>query len=192
MACVARRASSGDPIDMDAIHDYRMPLAVTDPGGSRLPPIAPSLKERFRPLSRLRLFGRILDFLVAAENDDRLPMVPVLHIVDLQADQRVGAHPVDLLADRGKPIDAPALGVEREMDWHYVGLVVLRASQPSEVRSFQNFRALRGCQLVNQHTIRTGDMKKRGASRVYSQGSCSEAPAQACVGHVSSNGTTPR
>lgn len=126
-------------------------LAPSEFRGCRQPPLGPLLEQIPDPFARVGVFRRLLDFLVAAEHEDRHPPILVGDVRDLDADARVFTHPGDLLTDRGESVEAFPVGIKREMNWHNVRLLSVGTCQMPERRSFQELNALLGIQLANQH-----------------------------------------
>ena len=60
-------------------------------------------------------------------------MALVADLLDLQADFRVLAHPLDFLTDCREGVETVPFRVEREVDGHDVGLVVARTAKASQM-----------------------------------------------------------
>ena len=78
-------------------------------------------------------------------------MEAVLHILHLDADARIPAHPFHFPADAGKPEQAIRLSIERERDRHDLWLTAARAGKPGERDAGEDLAALRGGEFVYQH-----------------------------------------
>jgi len=75
----------------------------------------------------------IRKFLVPTSNDDTLPLLRTVDLIELESDQRVFAHPLDLLADRGSAIQTVlVIGEEHGDD---IWLVPPRTGEPPEMNT---------------------------------------------------------
>lgn len=137
---IRRSTTTSEFIDVNAIKDGDVsiePFASLRGGKSGLPPQRPpDLKQRLRALSLLRVFGSIRKLLVTASNDNTRPIQVVPDFVGLHTDQRVRAHPLDLLTHRRESIKAT--GRAREVDRHDVRLIIAAAGQPPETEARQH------------------------------------------------------
>lgn len=75
--------------------------------------------------------GRVREFLEAPVHNDAGPLFRVHDLIRLHADQRVRAHPVDLLSDGGECVEV--IIVVRKIDWEDVRLGSLNAGQSAEM-----------------------------------------------------------
>jgi len=119
-------AVAGNLNDMNAVKHrcQRALCAVQDRFHiTGLPPHAFLLQQIVSDCALGLVFGRFGQLFVATEDDYTHPFLRAHPFVRFDADQRVGAHPVDLLPNRGKAIQGIIL--VGEIDWHYVGLIPL-------------------------------------------------------------------
>src|SRR5208337_3210286 len=86
----------------------------------------------------------------AAEHDDTHPLIVIRPFIDLQANERIGAHPFDLLPERGDPVQM--LSVVREIDRNNVGLSTACARQSAEIRPLEGGSTFVLGHFVNQHS----------------------------------------
>ena len=124
-------------VDVDAVEDGRESEARLVPmlGGaeSRLPPHGAFLQELVSLPARGAECGRIGQLLIATKNHDAHPLIAIRPLINLQADERIGAHPLDLLSECGEPVEM--LSIVREVDWKNIGLVVACARQSTETNA---------------------------------------------------------
>ena len=83
-------------------------------------------------IGKLR-FGQ---FLVAAVGQNAHPLRRAGDFVNLETNLGIGAHPFDLLSERGKDIEVTRF--VRQVDRHYIGLIIERTSQPTDCGARQN------------------------------------------------------
>jgi hypothetical protein len=120
---------------------------------SRLPPHGPLCQQAVGECPRALPFRRISQLLVATKDNDTHPLLRAHYFGRFDADPRVGAHPLDLLADRGKAIQVVIL--VSEIEWHDVRLGPLSARQPAETRTSQQIQTRFPSQFLNQHGLST-------------------------------------
>src|ERR1700687_2141657 len=89
------------------------------------------------PLSRI---FRLVQFQVGSGDNYAGPTRRASHFVDLQADLGVLPHPFNLLAQRGKDVDA--VSFIRKADRYDIRLVVQRTPQPADRNAVQQLAAL--------------------------------------------------
>src|ERR1700730_7974948 len=123
------------------------PFLSGDP--SRLPPHRAFLQNLESVRARIFIFGRIRYLLLATNHNNAHPVIVTRSFINLQTDQRIGAHPLDLLPQRGAPVEM--LSIVREVDRHNVGLITPRAGQPAETPPLECPAAFVLSHLVNKH-----------------------------------------
>ena len=110
--------------DVNAVEARRQLAFCTAEYRSRvsgLPPHSFLLDQTVGGVALHRPLGRIGQLLVATLDDNAHPVLRVDHLVNLDADQGVGAHPLDLLSDHRKAIEV--IIVVGELERHDVRLV---------------------------------------------------------------------
>jgi LmbE family N-acetylglucosaminyl deacetylase len=91
---------------------------------------------------------RIGDFFVPAEDDHARPLLRAHHFVGLNADERVGPHPLDLPSKRRKAIEV--FVVVGKIKWHNVWLAALRATQSAKPRASEQLETFFGSEFLDQ------------------------------------------
>jgi hypothetical protein len=132
---VARGPSSGQTMDPNTVDDHGMVFVRTYFRRTRKPPFRPLLKQSFSTGAGRSVGRRITHLFISPESEDRRPVIPVGDVLDLYANLGVFSHPRDLLADGRKGIETSSYRIKGEMDGDDVGLVVVGASQPTQIGS---------------------------------------------------------
>lgn len=140
-------------MDADAIHDPGMGFLLRCLAGGWFPPPVAGREELLRAQAGGGIFVRIRQLFVRTEHEHRRPVRAVVDLFDLEADQGIGAHPVDLLPDRREAVDVAAIDVKRHRD--DVRLAVLDTGQPGEIVAVQHLEAFLSAEFVNQHSARS-------------------------------------
>ncbi len=128
-----RGAAAAHAADADPVNHQRVVVALVRPAGRRIPPLRPRPEQLQRVLPCRRVLRPVRQLLVVAEHEHARPVVLVGDVLDLDADPRVLAHPLDLLPHSRERIEALLGGVVREVDRDDVGLIVAAAGEMAEL-----------------------------------------------------------
>src|ERR1035438_4567177 len=93
--------------------------------------------------------GLVGQLAIAAVQDHTGPLKVVCDVVDLDAHSWIFAHPFDLLAFGGKPVEV--VGLIHEVDGHNIGLILSGTSEPADCGACQNVLAILGGHFSNSH-----------------------------------------
>ncbi len=116
---------------------------------SRLPPHGPFFEDGLGVKPERGIFGFLGQFFVAAKNDHTDPVVVVHDLVRFDAHQWIGAHPFDLLSDRGETVQT--VGFVGEVDRDDVWLIVSRASEPAQPEASEQVPTHLRAHFLYQH-----------------------------------------
>ena len=143
--------SSGEAVGVDAVQDDVGVFVIGDLPRSGEPPFRVLLQQLCGSAAFFGIFRSTIQLAVAPEHENRGPVVFVLDVVDLDTNGRILAHPLDLLPDARKRVDATALRLEGEVDRNDVRLVQMRAGEPAERPVAQEVDTLFDTQRVDPH-----------------------------------------
>ena len=127
-------------------------IAGGQPGGGREPPCRVFPQQLAGAAANGCAGTRTRDLLVATEDEHGRPLGAADDLLDLEAHARILAHPADLLAERGKPVDEILVRIEIERHRHDIRLVAAHAREPAVSGTGQHDPAFDGIQTVNEHT----------------------------------------
>src|SRR5690349_19789361 len=97
-------------------------IAVRSAHPGRLPPHNMLLEQFVSLNSGSVILREIWKLLILSKNNDALPLIVRSTLIDLEADLRIGAHPLDLLPKCGEGVDV--ISMKYEIDRNDIGLVV--------------------------------------------------------------------
>ncbi len=152
---LAHGAPAADTVDLNAVDDRRVALGcAADLGCCGQPPFEAALKQLPDALPHVCLLRFVADLFVPPEDEHGRPRVLCLDILELDADLRILAHPVNFLTDGREAIQTAPDAVVGQMHGDQVWLFVVAAGQPRERRTREDLDALRLAQFVNAHDPR--------------------------------------
>jgi len=91
----------------------------------------------------------VRQLLIAPVDDDAFPGLPLAALLDHDRDERVGAHPLDFLAERREGIEMVCR--KREIDGHDIRLIVFRTGHAPETVLRQESGAFLAAQRAYPH-----------------------------------------
>jgi hypothetical protein len=109
------------------------------------------LEQRANVCSSFGTFGSVRNFDVLAKDHDAFPIVVSADVVGFDTDERVLAHPFNLLSDSRKPVKS--IRIETEIDRHDVGAIVATAGQPPESESNEQFSTFLRSHFGDDHLV---------------------------------------
>ena len=98
------RLAPGDRLDHDSEEHGRRRLPRRRSCGAWQPEVLVAPQHLLGVGTGAPMSGRSRELLESSERHDRRPVKRVLDLVDLDTDERVRAHPCDLLAERGEAV----------------------------------------------------------------------------------------
>jgi hypothetical protein len=101
--------------------------------GSWLPPHGVSLKHAFGCPARVFILGCVRKLLIVSDDDDAHPVAVRCELVDLDTDERILSHPLDLLPERRVAVEI--LPLQIDADRNDIRLIVEGTGQPGYIPS---------------------------------------------------------
>src|SRR5262245_45574342 len=147
----ADRPTSGHVIDVDAVDDDRVVFRTAEDGGTGQPPLGAITEKVERALTEIALVGSVTDLVVPAEDHDGRPVEAIVQVFNLDTHAGVRPHPLHFLPDHRKTEQANLSRVIDDGNRHHVRLVHVATGQAAHAGFGQDFSAIGGCELVNDH-----------------------------------------
>src|SRR4029453_5715016 len=110
-----------------------------------------ALKQFEGAPASVAFWRRTAYLIVASEYHDRCPMELIDDVLNFDTHFRIGAHPIDFLAERREAVKVVLFAIKIEEDRHDIGLIKQRAGTPANVGASEDLPALRDAQLVDDH-----------------------------------------
>jgi hypothetical protein len=153
---------TGDVVNVDAIEDGagKSGFASRLGGGvSGLPPHSAVFEGVLSGAANFPVFGFFGEFLETTENDNASPVIVGKDFVGFDADERIGAHPIDFLAEGGEAVETVAF--VSEIDGNDVGLVGAGTAEAAHTDAAEEDARLLSGHILDQHEISCSVLSER-------------------------------